>query len=83
MCRGGNDCLWLVDGEVLREVVLYGGDDGLHELEEHDEVRVHAHLAAALRHRLDYLLHHLCVSGGLVQHVNETSSGKSYGLVIV
>lgn len=55
----------LVDADVLGEVVLDGGDDGLHELEEHDEVAVHAQLAAALRHRLDYLLHHLRVPGNV------------------
>lgn len=53
----------LIDGKVLREVILYGGYDGLHELEEDNEVGVDSHLSSTLCHRLYYLLHHLRVPG--------------------
>ena len=48
--------------DVLREVVLDGRDDGLHELEEDDEVLLDGDLAAALLRRLHQLLHRVSVS---------------------
>ena len=44
-----------LESKVLGEVVLDGWDDGLHELQEDDEVHVNAELSAAL-HDLQSIL---------------------------
>lgn len=48
-------------GEILRVIVLYGRNNGLHEFQENYQIHVHSQFPSAFGHSFYDALHHLGV----------------------